>query len=178
MLTEFYDFLSDQFGTLAGIFPVSASETADYPIILYQLVTDRPTHLLDGTVPTTTSDIRLEIMSLDHAQADSIAETIAATLDGYRGRMGDIYAIVKRLDGGDSATIYDPAEDAWVYTRQQEYEVRWAAVPQQHHDFLRKPQTVRVSVVPVSVSVKTSDDAGWEQFRMDYARLKEQQRPA
>ncbi len=173
-----YDYLSEQFGGLATVSPVSASETADYPIILYQLVTDRPTHLLDGTVPTTTSDVRLEIMGLDHAQVDSIAATISDALDGYRGTMGDIFVIVKRLDGGDSATVYDPAEDAWVYVRQQEYEVRWFVVPQIEMDFI-KPQFVRVSVAPVSVTYQTAEDAAWEDVRRQYVTLrKKRQRPA
>jgi hypothetical protein len=185
MLTEIYDFLSENFAPLGTICPVAASETADYPVILYQLVNDRPTHTLDGTVPTTTSEIRIEIMSLDHAQTDSIATTISAGLDGYRGTMGDIFVIVKRLDGGDSAVVYDPSADAWVYTRQQDYQVRWCEVPQQGRTFSKAFSSafgnnpVRVSVAPVVVNVrnKTNEDAAWEKFQVDYAALK-RQRPA
>jgi hypothetical protein len=88
MLTAIYNFLETNFSTLATICPVSASEGASYPLILYELTSDHPIRALDGPVGYT-SDLRLEIMSADHAQTDSIAQTIDAVLDGYRGQLGD-----------------------------------------------------------------------------------------
>jgi hypothetical protein len=164
MLASFYSWLQAEFGSLATICPVSGAEGASYPIVTYQLVGDRPTHTLDGSVPTVTSDIRLEIMSLDHADADAIANEVSGALDGFRGVMSSgtgsglslsaltleqlsmltldalstlpvnaagsdsIFVIVKRLDGGDGATVYDPSCDQWVYIRHQDYQIRWVEI--------------------------------------------------
>jgi hypothetical protein len=186
MLTAFYSWLQSSFGSLATICPVSAAETAAYPVLLYQLTADRPTHTLDGVPYIVTSDVRLEVMSLVHAETDSIANTIAETMDGYRGTMTDgtetIFAIVRRLDGGDQATVYDPSEDAWVYIRRQEYQLRWCDVQTDQGqgrsfsagfsaDFGGGAPQQR-SVVAPTITM-TADDAAWEQVKSDYQKIRQ-----
>jgi hypothetical protein len=160
MITILYAWLTAQFPTITFC-PVSASESASYPVVVYQLVKDSPQHDLAGELTITESEIRIEVMSLNHAEVDSLGNSISDALDGFRGVMGSageslslgtmtlddfatlsldsfatlplnasaevggIGVIVRRLDGGDSDVIFDPSEDAWVYVRRMDYQIRW-----------------------------------------------------
>jgi hypothetical protein len=161
MLTTLYQWLTSTFPAITFC-PVSAAESSTYPVVLYQLVKSTPTHNLDGTVAIYTAEVHLTIMSLLHSGVDTLANTITAGMEGYRGIMGTtgdgtpglatmtldqfatltlddfatlpldgtttgdgIGVIVKQLDESDTDVLYDPSEDAYVYQRSQEYEIRW-----------------------------------------------------
>ena len=116
---------SPTFSTLCAgrIWALILPETAAFPAITYQRISETPDYTLDG--PGTFGEARLQIdcwSAASHSEASQIADAIASAIDGYTGTSAGVS--IHNVMRDNSQDFYEP--NPKCYRRSVDYMIQFA----------------------------------------------------